>query len=178
LNNLVLFDKPTYDKLLKEVPAYKFISVSVVSERLKINGSLARKALRELQAKGLIRLVSAHSAQAIYTRASKEEPAKEEVKEGAKPAKKGGKDAKEKPAAPAAGEGEAAGEEKPSEPAAKKEGAKPKEGGKAKEPAKPKEAKEAKESPKPKESKEPKEPKEPKAKPAPKEGGKGKKEEK
>merc|ERR1712152_96679 len=48
LNNLVLFDKPTYEKLLKEVPTYKLITPSIVSERLKVRGSLARKALDEL----------------------------------------------------------------------------------------------------------------------------------
>ena len=52
LNNLVLFDKPTYDKLYKEVPSYKLITPSVVSERLKIRGSLARAALQELLSKG------------------------------------------------------------------------------------------------------------------------------
>merc|ERR1711993_118546 len=68
LNNLVLFDKGTYDKLYKEVPSYKLITPAVVSERLKIRGSLARAALKELQGKGLIRLVDKHSAQVIYTR--------------------------------------------------------------------------------------------------------------
>ena len=34
LNNLVLFDKATYDKLCKEVPNYKLITPAVVSERL------------------------------------------------------------------------------------------------------------------------------------------------
>ncbi|MCL4131425.1 UNVERIFIED_CONTAM: hypothetical protein GTU68_018001, partial [Idotea baltica] len=52
LNNLILFDKATYDKLLKEVPSYKLITPSVVSERLKITGSLARRALEELRDKG------------------------------------------------------------------------------------------------------------------------------
>ena len=37
LNNLVLFDKATYDKLLKEVPTYKLITPSIVSERLKVS---------------------------------------------------------------------------------------------------------------------------------------------
>ena len=37
LNNLVLFDKGTYDKLYKEVPTYKLITPSIVSERLKVN---------------------------------------------------------------------------------------------------------------------------------------------
>nr|CAD7201202.1 unnamed protein product [Timema douglasi] len=48
LNNQVLFDKATYEKLLKEVPSYKLITPSVVSERLKVRGSLARRALDEL----------------------------------------------------------------------------------------------------------------------------------
>ncbi|GLD57093.1 40S ribosomal protein S25 [Lates japonicus] len=56
LNNLVLFDKATYDKLYKEVPNYKLITPAVVSERLKIRGSLARNALQELLAKGMIKL--------------------------------------------------------------------------------------------------------------------------
>jgi hypothetical protein len=48
----VLFDKATYEKLLKEVPSYKLITPSVVSERLKVRGSLARKALDELLQNG------------------------------------------------------------------------------------------------------------------------------
>merc|ERR1712157_147837 len=70
LNNAILFDKATYDKLYKEVPNYKLITPSVVSERLKIRGSLARRALIELQGKGLIKQVVKHSSQVIYTRAT------------------------------------------------------------------------------------------------------------
>jgi hypothetical protein len=33
---MVLFDKGTYDKLYKEVPMYKLITPSVISERLKV----------------------------------------------------------------------------------------------------------------------------------------------
>merc|ERR1711894_649037 len=66
LNNLILFDK-----LYKEVPSYKLITPSVVSERLKVRGSLAKQALRELHSKGVIRLISKHSSQMIYTRATK-----------------------------------------------------------------------------------------------------------
>ena len=68
LNNLVLFDKNTYDKLYKEVPTYKLITPSIVSERLKVRGSLARKALDEMTSKGLIKQVSRHRSQLIYTR--------------------------------------------------------------------------------------------------------------
>ena len=52
LNNLILFDKATYEKLYKEVPSYKLITPSVVSERLKVRGSLARAGLEELLSKG------------------------------------------------------------------------------------------------------------------------------
>lgn len=52
LNNQVLFDKATYEKLYKEVPQYKLITPSVVSERLKVRGSLARRGLAELRDKG------------------------------------------------------------------------------------------------------------------------------
>merc|ERR1712141_974002 len=70
LNNLILFDKPTYEKLYKEVPNYKLITPAVVSERLKIRGSLARRALIELKSKGLIKEVVKRSSQVIYTRAT------------------------------------------------------------------------------------------------------------
>ncbi|XP_047537160.1 40S ribosomal protein S25 [Vanessa atalanta] len=71
LNNQVLFDKPTYEKLYKEVPQYKLITPAVVSERLKVRGSLARRALIELREKGLIKQVVQHHGQVIYTRATK-----------------------------------------------------------------------------------------------------------
>ncbi|XP_018044874.1 PREDICTED: 40S ribosomal protein S25 [Atta colombica] len=71
LNNQVLFDKLTYEKLLREVPQYKLITPSIVSERLKIRGSLARRALIELQQKGFIKQVVQHHAQLIYTRTTK-----------------------------------------------------------------------------------------------------------
>ena len=73
LNNLILFDKATYDKLYKEVPTYKLITPAVVSERLKVRGSLARRALKELEQKGHIKLVDKHSKLCIYTRKTKEE---------------------------------------------------------------------------------------------------------
>ncbi len=68
LNNLVLFDKPTYDKLLKEVPTYKLITPSIVSERLKVRGSLARKALQELTQKGKEDVLREQECEAFSTR--------------------------------------------------------------------------------------------------------------
>ncbi|KAI8325310.1 ribosomal protein S25 [Martensiomyces pterosporus] len=69
-NNAVIFDAATLAKLEKEVPAYKLITPSVLVDRLRINGSLARRALRDLEARGSIRLISAHNSQLIYTRAT------------------------------------------------------------------------------------------------------------
>ncbi|XP_011032870.1 PREDICTED: 40S ribosomal protein S25 isoform X1 [Populus euphratica] len=70
VNNMVLFDQATYDKLLSEAPKYKLITPSVLSDRLRISGSLARKAIKDLMARGSIRMVSAHASQQIYTRAT------------------------------------------------------------------------------------------------------------
>jgi small subunit ribosomal protein S25e len=67
---LVVFDKATYDKLLKEIPSSKLITPSVVSERLKVNGSLARRAIRDLLDKGLVKVVAHNHRQTIYTRAT------------------------------------------------------------------------------------------------------------
>ena len=70
VNNAVLFDKAVYEKLLVEVPKYKMITPSILSDRMRIGGSLARAAIRELAEKGLIRPLVHHSKQLIYTRAT------------------------------------------------------------------------------------------------------------
>jgi len=62
LNNQVLMDKETEEKLMKEVPTYKLITTSVVSDRMKVNGSLARRLMRMLEEKGLIKYVAARRA--------------------------------------------------------------------------------------------------------------------
>merc|ERR1712188_232636 len=67
LNNATMFDKATYDKLMTEVPTYKLITVSVVSDRLRVRGSLARRGIKVLLDKKLIKPVVNHSAQVIYT---------------------------------------------------------------------------------------------------------------
>ncbi|CAH9098459.1 unnamed protein product [Cuscuta epithymum] len=70
VNNMVLFDKATYEKLLSEAPKYKLITPYVLSDRLRISGSLARREIPELMERGLIRMMSAHASQQIYTRAT------------------------------------------------------------------------------------------------------------
>merc|ERR1711897_98080 len=68
LSNMVMFDKSTYDKMMKEIPKAKLITPAVVSERLKVNGSVARVAIRHLEEKGLIQHVGEKNANMmIYT---------------------------------------------------------------------------------------------------------------
>merc|ERR1711934_514245 len=68
LNNMVVFDQQTYDRMMKEVATFKLVTPSAISERLKINGSLARRSIQELLKAGTIRVVDKHSNQYIYTR--------------------------------------------------------------------------------------------------------------
>ncbi len=70
VNNAVLFEKATYEKLLAEVPKYKMITQSILSDRMRIGGSLARAAIKDLASKGLIRPIIKHAKQVIYTRAT------------------------------------------------------------------------------------------------------------
>ena len=48
MNNAILFTKESYDKMMAEVPKFKMITVSILSDRLRINCSLARRALAVL----------------------------------------------------------------------------------------------------------------------------------
>merc|ERR1739841_357183 len=68
LENAVLFDKATVDKLNAEVPKYKLITPSIISDRLKIAVSLASAGLKPLAQKKVIKLVSASSKLRVYTR--------------------------------------------------------------------------------------------------------------
>merc|ERR1712167_27738 len=68
VDNLVCFDQGTYDRMMKEVATFKLVTPSAISERLKINGSLARRSIKELLKAGTIKLVDKHSNQYIYTR--------------------------------------------------------------------------------------------------------------
>jgi small subunit ribosomal protein S25e len=69
LNAAVFFDKNLYEKLKKEVPNYKLITCSIISERMRCNVSMARRAINDLLAKGMIKVIAKHQKQAIYTRA-------------------------------------------------------------------------------------------------------------
>ena len=80
LENAVLFDKDTYAKLTTEVPKWKVITPSVVSDRLKISVALAGSGLKHLAYKGLVRLVSSTGHLRVYTRQIVAEAPAEEKK--------------------------------------------------------------------------------------------------
>lgn len=52
------------------MPKYKLITPSILSDRLRINGSLARHAIKELLAAGTIKAVVQTAKQQVYTRAT------------------------------------------------------------------------------------------------------------
>merc|ERR1712232_117950 len=68
LNSQILFDKASYEKFQKEVPTYKLITTAVLADRLKIRGSLARRAIKEMVKDGKVAPMSTHHMVGIYTR--------------------------------------------------------------------------------------------------------------
>ena len=67
-NHAVVLDKSTSDKLYKDVQSYRLITVATLVDRLKINGSLARAALKDLEEKGQIKKVVGHSKLTVYSK--------------------------------------------------------------------------------------------------------------
>ncbi|KAL8449997.1 hypothetical protein Emed_002738 [Eimeria media] len=69
LNYAVMFDQAALDKLMAEVPKMKLVTPYTICERLRINASLARRGIRELHSKGLIKPVGEqHHSHYIFTR--------------------------------------------------------------------------------------------------------------
>jgi small subunit ribosomal protein S25e len=66
-NHAVVLDKTISEKLYKDVQSYRLITVATLVDRLKVNGSLARKALADLEEKGQIKKVVGHSKMNIYS---------------------------------------------------------------------------------------------------------------
>jgi len=69
ISNKVIIDQAVYDSMVQAVPNYKIITISIVSERLKVTGSIARVGIRHLESEGLIKCVDKNSAMWIYTKA-------------------------------------------------------------------------------------------------------------
>ncbi|PYH49388.1 40S ribosomal protein eS25 [Aspergillus saccharolyticus JOP 1030-1] len=65
----VVLEKQVAERLNKDVQSYRLITVATLVDRLKINGSLARQCLADLEEKGQIKKVVSHSKMTVYTRA-------------------------------------------------------------------------------------------------------------
>jgi len=66
-NLAVFIDKTTYDKAKVDVPKMKLITVSTVSDRMKLNASAARRLIRNLHEQNLIKKIDYHHSQYIFT---------------------------------------------------------------------------------------------------------------
>lgn len=66
----VILDKTTSDRLYKDVQSYRLVTIATLVDRMKINGSLARKCLADLEEKGMIKPVVTHSKMKIYSMAA------------------------------------------------------------------------------------------------------------
>merc|ERR1712196_724459 len=63
-----LQEKATLEKLNAEVPKYKMITPSILVDRMRVNGSLARYCINKLWSEGKIKPVSKNRSQWIFTR--------------------------------------------------------------------------------------------------------------
>jgi small subunit ribosomal protein S25e len=66
----VVLDKTTSEKLYKDVQSYRLVTIATLVDRMKINGSLARQCLADLEEKGIIKPVVTHSKMKIYSMTS------------------------------------------------------------------------------------------------------------
>eukprot|EP01017_Pseudomicrothorax_dubius_P003668 TRINITY_DN1056_c0_g2_i5.p1 TRINITY_DN1056_c0_g2~~TRINITY_DN1056_c0_g2_i5.p1 ORF type:complete len:142 (+),score=48.24 TRINITY_DN1056_c0_g2_i5:65-490(+) len=63
----VFYDEETYKKLLEDIPKLRLITPAIVTDKLKVNQSLARRGIRHLREKNLIRVLDAHRSMWIST---------------------------------------------------------------------------------------------------------------
>jgi ribosomal protein S25 len=63
----VVLTKEKNDRIQKDVQSYRLITVATLVDRLKINGSLARQVLKDLETNGQIKKVVGHSKLNIFS---------------------------------------------------------------------------------------------------------------
>lgn len=67
-NHVVVLDKALVERLNKDVQSYRLITVATLVDRMKINGSIARKALKDLEEEGKIKKVVGHARLNVYSK--------------------------------------------------------------------------------------------------------------
>jgi small subunit ribosomal protein S25e len=96
-NHLVVYSQSLLDKVLKEVPKkIKVITVYNLVEMYKINGSLARRTIKELLKRGTIKCVQKTAHLGIYTKAGSAGDGKKDKKKKDKGGEESKKDKKAK----------------------------------------------------------------------------------
>ena len=90
LNNAVFWTKPLHSKLIKEIVAKEpYVTTSMVSDKLKVNMSMAREALKELRNEDQIVPATEYSAKyCCYVKGPKYVAPVEEKKQEKKPQEK------------------------------------------------------------------------------------------
>ena len=99
LNNAVFLDAKSWENISKTAPKLQALTVSIIADKYKVNGSVARRILTELHSKGLIRQAGDHHSKfTLYAgtqyAAKAPEPVKGAKAQDAKAAKGAAKDAK------------------------------------------------------------------------------------
>lgn len=61
MNHAVFLDAKQYEKISKEVPRMTVLTVAVLCDKFKVNGSVARKVLKDLTSKGLVKQAGDHN---------------------------------------------------------------------------------------------------------------------
>merc|ERR1712087_703023 len=101
-NNMAVLMPNEYTAAMRDIPKMKLISVSTVSEKLRITGSLAYRLIRKLANEGTLKKRYDSGGFLLYTKSAKqlakekEEKAKAEAAAAEKAAKKGKKGGKQK----------------------------------------------------------------------------------
>merc|ERR1712154_698581 len=96
-NNMAVLMPDEYTAAMRDIPKMKLVSVSTVSEKLRITGSLAYRLIRKLANEGTLKKRYDSGGFLLYTKSAKqlakekEEKAKAEAAAAEKAAKKGGK---------------------------------------------------------------------------------------
>ena len=92
LKNATVIDQKMYDKIMNDVPGMLLVSTATLSEKFKISGAIARKAMKELVTRELIvQIGDYHASNPLYRGTKKKEKTEEEKKPHQEKGKKGKK---------------------------------------------------------------------------------------
>merc|ERR1712129_184029 len=94
-NNMPVLMPDDYSAAMKDIPKMKLVSVSAVSEKFRITGSLAHRLIRKLATDGTLKKRYDSGGFLLYTKSAKQIAMEKELKEKAEAAQKE-KDAKKK----------------------------------------------------------------------------------